>query len=100
MAVIIIAGHLRVAPGERDHYLAVVSDVALQARAAPGCLDFVQSADPIEVDRINVYERWDSDESLLSFRTTNSSVDTNQGSTPEILGADVAKYRISTVEAP
>ena len=68
--MIIIAGHLRSAAADRDQYLAAVSGVALQARRTDGCLDFVQSADPAEPDRINVYERWDSDDALMSFRTS------------------------------
>jgi heme-degrading monooxygenase HmoA len=38
------------------------------AREAPGCLDFAQSPDPLEPDRINVFERWESDAALQAFR--------------------------------
>ena len=96
--MIIIAGHLRVAASDRPTYLAATADVAVQARKAPGCHDFVQSADPIDPERINIYERWDSDESLLAYRTSGS--DDAEQETPDILGADVAKYRISSVESP
>lgn len=97
--VIIIAGHLRVAASERDQYLTAVEDAAIQARQAPGCQDFVQSADPIDPERINIYERWDSDELLMSFRTSGDEID-QPLPTPELLGAEVAKYRISAVESP
>ena len=59
--VIIIAGHLRVAASERSRYLTAVEGAAIQARQAPGCQDFVQSADPMDPERINIYERYDSD---------------------------------------
>jgi quinol monooxygenase YgiN len=97
--VIIIAGHLRVAAAERDGYLTAVAGVASQARQAPGCHDFVQSADPIDQERINIYERWDSDEALMAFRTSGSE-EREPLSTPAILSAEVAKYRISAVESP
>ena len=97
--MIIIAGHLRVAASERDRYLTAVENVAIRARQAPGCQDFVQSADPIDHERINIYERWDSDDLLMSFRTSGDEND-QQLPTPELLGADVAKYRISAVESP
>lgn len=97
--MIIIAGHLRVAAPERDQYLTAVEDVTIKARQAPGCQDFVQSADPIDEERINIYERWDSDELLMSFRTSGDGNDESL-STPELLGAEVAKYRISAVESP
>ena len=97
--MIIIAGHLRVAAADRDEYLTAVRDVAVQARRTAGCLDFVQSADPAELDRINVYERWQSDEALMSFRTGSGEA-TPPLPTPDIISADVAKYRISAVESP
>jgi quinol monooxygenase YgiN len=84
--VIIIAGHLRVAADERDRYLAAVADVAVQARQALGCHDFVQSPDPIDPERITIYERWDDDESLLVFRTSGD-LDPEQVATPDVLGA-------------
>lgn len=94
--MIIIAGHLQVDPEQRDAYLRSVADVVPAARAAAGCLEFVQVADPVEPDRIVVYERWESDEDLLAFRGQGQGED----DTPELLGADVSKYRISGVEAP
>jgi hypothetical protein len=51
--MIIIAGTLHVAPSDRDRYLAEVADVARLARLAPGCLDFAQTADPLDPTRIN-----------------------------------------------
>lgn len=55
-AVIIIAGHLRVAAPERDQYLTAVQGVAALARRAPGCYDFVQAADPIDLERMHIDE--------------------------------------------
>lgn len=68
--VIIIAGSLYCKPADRDAYLATVADVARLARKAPGCLDFVQAADPIVPGRINVYERWESDADVEAFRSS------------------------------
>ena len=67
-----------------------------QARTAPGCLDFVLTADPVEPDRLNVYERWESDAHLERFR--GSGPDTGQ--TAQIRDALVRKYRISATEDP
>lgn len=94
--MIIIAGKLWVDAADRDAYLAGCSSIVEQARAAVGCLDFALSADSIEPDRINVYERWETDEDLVRFR--------DAGPAPEpaaqIRDAEVSKYRISGVEAP
>ncbi|MFC4068372.1 putative quinol monooxygenase [Actinoplanes subglobosus] len=94
--MIIIAGVLRVDPSERDRYLDGVADVTRLARKADGCLDFVQAPDPLDPARITVYERWESDDDLLRFRGTPGP----EPSLPEILAADVRKYRISGVEEP
>lgn len=94
--MIIIAGTLHVEPSERDRYLAGVVDVARLARAAPGCLDFVQAADQLDPTRINVYERWESDDHLYRFRTTGGP----PPALPPLQGANVRKYRISSDEEP
>ena len=96
--MIIVAGALYLDAGERDRYLAATADVAPLARQAPGCLDFVQAADPVDAERINVYERWESDEAVLAFR--DSGPVGGGGEPPELRSADVRKYRISSVEAP
>ncbi|MFE4664011.1 putative quinol monooxygenase [Streptomyces sp. NPDC056716] len=94
--MIIISGKLWVDAGERDAYLAGCTEVVKQARAAAGCLDFALSADLIELDRINVYERWETDEDLARFRGAGPEPE----QTAQIRDAEVSKYRISGVEAP
>lgn len=94
--MIIIAGTIHVDADQRDRYLDAVSGVAVLARAAPGCLDFYQSPDPIDPGRINVYERWNSDDDVHAFRNSGGP----ELDVPPILSADVNKYRISHVEAP
>ena len=64
------------------------------ARETPGCLDFAQSPDPLEPDRINIFERWESDADLQAFR----DLPADNESAPPIRTADVRRYRISTVE--
>ena len=66
--MIIVAGHLVVSPADRDGYVADCAEVVRLARAAPGCLDFAVSADPVDPARVNVYERWRSASALESFR--------------------------------
>ncbi|MFC3504639.1 putative quinol monooxygenase [Micromonospora krabiensis] len=94
--MIIVAGSLYVDPDGRDAYLASCLDTVRQARSAPGCVDFAISPDPIEPGRVNVYERWESDERLLAFRGSGPS----EEQTVAIRGAEVHRYRISAVEAP
>ena len=66
--MIIVSGWLRLDVGMRRQYLEGCLPVVEAARQAPGCLDFHLSADPIEDDRINVFERWEDVESVERFR--------------------------------
>jgi len=61
-----------------------------------GCLDFVQAADPIDLNRINIFERWNSVDDLLAFRGAGQPA---SGSPPS-QSADVKRYVISAVEDP
>ncbi|SBT52421.1 Antibiotic biosynthesis monooxygenase [Micromonospora auratinigra] len=92
----IVAGTLYVDPAERDAYLASCVEAVRAARSAPGCVDFAVSPDLIEPARINVYERWESEEQLLAFRS--SGPDEEQA--VAIRGAEVHRFLISGVEAP
>jgi quinol monooxygenase YgiN len=94
--LIIIAGSLHVEPTERDRYLAAVVDVARLARLAAGCLDFVQTPDPLDPTRINVYERWESDDHLHRFRAAGGP----DLELPPLRSSEVHKYRIAGVEEP
>jgi quinol monooxygenase YgiN len=91
--VLIVAGHLIVAPAERDTYVAECRAVVEAARAAPGCLDFTIAADPVDPARITVYERWEAEEPLLAFRGGGPSGDQQA----QILDADVRRYEIASV---
>lgn len=94
--MLIIAGELRVAPEDRQRFVDECVAVVEAARAAPGCLDFAITADTASADRIQIYERWATDEELLTFRGAGP----DQGQQAAILDAHVRKYRISSTEDP
>ena len=73
--MIIVAGFLRVDPDQRTSYLEDCEGVIRAGRSAPGCIDFHLSADPLEADRINIFEKWDSAESVEAFRGSGPSGD-------------------------
>lgn len=75
--MVIIAGHLRVATADRDRFLTRSYEAVRQARATPGCHDFVVAPDPLDPDRVNVYERWTDHAALLAFRGTGPDDDLN-----------------------
>jgi quinol monooxygenase YgiN len=88
--VIIVAGALIVDPGGRAAYLEACRAVVAAARRARGCLDFALSPDLLEPGRINVYERWTSEEDLQRFRGSGPDA----GQLAELLDIQVSEYPI------
>ena len=66
--MIIVAGQLRVGREDRDAFLDRSRDAIQLARAARGCEDFFVVADPLDPERVNVYERWTDPAALQAFR--------------------------------
>ncbi|RZT85788.1 antibiotic biosynthesis monooxygenase [Pseudonocardia sediminis] len=94
--MLIIAGYLTAEPTDRDAFVADGAKAVSMARAAPGCLDFSITADTVDAARINIFERWESEEELLTFRGSGPDSDT----AARILGAEVRRYVIASVEDP
>lgn len=66
--MIIVSGWLQVEPQQRQAYLDSCRPVIEAARAAPGCAAFCLSADPLEHDRINIFEQWHTASDVDEFR--------------------------------
>ncbi len=87
-----MAGHLFVDPAARDEYLRGCIDVMVLARRTGGCEDFSLTADPIDDRRINIFEQWDSVESVEAFRGSGQSDE----QTAAILDAEVHQHVVSS----
>ena len=90
--MLIVSGKIFVRSSTRDSFLESCADAIRQARKAPGCQDFVVAADPLEPDRVNVYEAWDSEEELLAFRDSG----TDESLQSVIVKADVGRHEIAS----
>lgn len=89
--MIVVAGWLQVNPATRDEYLSGCRAVIAAARDTPGCIEFHVSADALEVDRVNVFELWDSQEALDQFR--GAGPDDEQAAM--IVAADIRQYQVA-----
>jgi quinol monooxygenase YgiN len=89
--MVIVAGHLTVEPAQREAYLAGCTIVVEQARRTAGCLDFAITADLIDAGRVNVFERWESQSAVESFRSSGPS---NEQLTAIVSGS-VAEYDVA-----
>jgi quinol monooxygenase YgiN len=92
--VIIVAGALTVDPDGRDAYLKSCAAVVEAAREVPGCLDFALGPDLLEPSRVNVFERWESEDDLHRFRGSGP----DKGQLAALLSVDVGEYVV--VERP
>lgn len=94
--MLIIAGHLIVDAKDRDAFVAEGAKVVEMARNAPGCSDFSITADTLDPQRVNIFERWETEEELLTFRGSGP----DSGTAARIVDADVQRYVIASVGAP
>jgi len=88
--MIIVSGRIYTQPGKRERFLSHSMEAVLQARRTAGCRDFVVAADPIEADRVNVYEEWESEDALLRFRGEGPGDDLS----PMMVKAEVTEYTV------
>jgi quinol monooxygenase YgiN len=91
--MVIVAGHVTVDPEQRVSYLAGSMSVVEKARQADGCLDFAITADLIDPGRVNIFERWESQAAVETFRGSGPS--NEQGAA--MLSVSVAEYDIADV---
>ncbi|MBF6137477.1 antibiotic biosynthesis monooxygenase [Nocardia otitidiscaviarum] len=91
--MVIVAGHITVEARDRDAYLDACVSVVEQARAAAGCLDFAICADPTDPGRVNVFERWESQEAVEAFRRSGPEFEPGA----VMLAAAVAEYDVADV---
>ena len=90
--MIIVSGKIYVRPSTRQAFLQSSVEAVALARRARGCRDFVVAADPLEPDRVNVYEEWESEEALLAFRGAGP----DQGLSSSIVRAEVSKHVVAS----
>ena len=92
--MIIVSGKIFIKDSMRDLFVEKSLDAIKAARQAKGCHDFVVAADPIEPDRVNVYEAWESEDDLAAFRGSGPDADISS----LIRDAQVTQHRIATDE--
>ena len=89
--MLIVAGHITVDPEQRVSYLAGCMSVVERARSADGCLDFAITADLLDPDRVNLFERWETQAAVKTFRSSGPS-STQRAA---MLSVSVAEYDIA-----
>ncbi|MFG1917204.1 putative quinol monooxygenase [Micromonospora sp. NPDC048898] len=90
--MLIVAGTGHVDPDHRDALLENLTPSLRQARTVPGCLDYVVAADPIEADRVNIYERWESEAHLNAHL---AGIAQAAPPMPDVRSVEIMRYEIS-----
>jgi hypothetical protein len=67
----------------------------IAARRAQGCRDFALSPDLLDAGRINVFERWDSEEDLQRFRGSGP----DDGQRGALLNIEVSEWTVADVSS-
>jgi quinol monooxygenase YgiN len=62
--VIIVGGNFTIEGGRRDEFIAERLEAMKVSRAEAGCLEYAFCADPIEADRVILFERWETQDAL------------------------------------
>jgi quinol monooxygenase YgiN len=95
----IIAGTFEVAPADRDAFLAGRAELIRRSRAEPGCIVYVFAADPLEPGRVELFERWASEEALEGHRSVlTASPPADPG--VEVLRAEILQFSATEVPRP
>jgi quinol monooxygenase YgiN len=93
---LIVAGKLYVDPRDRDRFIEGHRNIVEQARKHPGCLDLAISPDPSEAGRVNIFEYWESRETLDTWRAIAPPPSVSIG----IKDDQVLKHEISSSGPP
>ena len=73
--MIIVAGSIDVKAGCRDEFIARSINAVQAARRTSDCLDFAVSPDPVDDERVNIFEAWVSQSALDTFRESGPEDD-------------------------
>ena len=98
VCVLIVAGYFRVAPGNRTAFLENRRASVVRSRGEPGCHAYTISADLVDPELIQLYERWESKEDLAAHIAALRA-DPRPPDGFDVLEAEVLQYEITSVGA-
>jgi quinol monooxygenase YgiN len=88
--MIIVSGRIYVEVENRDLFIKKSLIAVEAARQNKGCRDFVVAADPLEKNRVNIYEEWESEDELNEFRGSGPDSDISS----LIVSAEVSQHKV------
>lgn len=100
--MIVVQGVFRVAPEDRERFLAESVETQRISRAEPGCVEYAIAADPVEPDRVVLTERWERRTDLdahIEALTARRRAAAEAGATPlRPVSRDVAFFEATPID--
>lgn len=93
---VIVAGKVLVDPGVRERFVEAHREIVERGREYPGCLELSVSADSVEPGWVNIFEYWDSHDTLDAFRAIAPA----PAEKFEILDFQVSKHDVANTRGP
>ena len=94
MAEVIVQGVFVVDAQERDRFIEASLEGMRASRSEAGCVEYVFAADPLEVDRVVLSERWESMELLQQHLSGQAS--RPAGDRPRPKSAEIVIYEVAS----
>jgi quinol monooxygenase YgiN len=99
--MVIVQGMFRMDPQDRDTFLTQSIEQMELSRNEKGCLEYVLAADPVEIDRVILSERWESMEDLAAHAqavTARREEAAGEGKAPRVAPSshEITVYEVSS----
>ena len=91
--MVIVGGRFEVNPEERDAFLTERHEIMRTSRGEDGCLEYTYAADPLEADRVILFERWESQAALDAHLAALAATRTVPPRSASIMLYEVASER-------
>ena len=91
--MVIVGGRFEVDPEQRDAFLAERHEMMRTSRGEDGCLEYTFAADPLEPDRVILFERWESQAALDAHLAALAATRTVKPRSASIMLYEVAGER-------
>jgi quinol monooxygenase YgiN len=98
MTAIVICATIDLRPGGRDRMLRDAQSDIAAALAEPGCVAYTWSSDPIEADRVHVFEEWKSEAALADHFSSEAYLEMGARlRTVGVVAMVATKYQVTAV---
>ena len=93
--MVIVGGWFEVDPNERDAFVAERVGSMRRSRAEGGCIEYVIAADPVDSERVVLFERWASQADLDAHLARSSQAPPSDSPSVRPTAMSISVYDVS-----